>query len=561
MSASACWRQPRIVVAKSTLRKIGNGHPRIRGTNPAPTPYVSPEGPLLTHYVIRAPQSKKIHRRGLRLVLLSLLGFVAMSYNFLLAETVPAPSQNQIRLLTPGEMRSDYKRLRKMLEEVHPGLYRYSTKAQMDHVFNAGRAKLNRPLTSVQFWAVASETIAQIHCGHTKMDLDDHSKVVMADVRKFPLRVVLQGRRIIVLLNDTADDGSIRPGMEITRINGHSAAEIINIIEPTVPGDGDIETGRLHEIGNLFPQYYWLLFEQTNEFAVEVKDESGRRESVHLSGVTDAERRTNQNPVNAAIMKSIVRLRGWSPDNLSIRFLPGTDAAEIHIGHFVGDNFSDWVEKTFNTLQQKHTKILILDLRGNGGGEDKDVWTFLSFLVDKPVRYLDHVDVKTIAPSFQDQLGWSSDFVRILKERTVPNPQGGYLLTSQMLPALADQSPGDYPFRGQVFVLIDGGTFSGASDLSALLHHLKRATFIGEETGGGYYGNSSGKLPTVTMSASGLKLQLTLYGYWNAVLGDPGERRGTRPDVVVETNITSVVLGQDQQLDEALRLSGYGPFR
>ncbi len=89
---------------------------------------------------------------------------------------------------------------------------------------------------------------------------------------------------------------------------------------------------------------------------------------------------------------------------------------------------------------------------------------FLSFLVNRPFRYLDHEDVKTIAPSFPDHLGWSPDFAAILKERIIPNPHGGYLLTSQMLPGLAD--------------------------LSALLHHLERATFIGEETAGGYYGNS-----------------------------------------------------------------------
>jgi C-terminal processing protease CtpA/Prc len=115
--------------------------------------------------------------------------------------------------------------------------------------------------------------------------------------------------------------------------------------------------------------------------------------------------------------------------------------------------------------------------------------------------------------------------------------------------------------QGKVFVLIDGGSFSGAADLAALIHHLKRGTFIGEEIGGGYYGNSSGKLPTVTLPNSGLKLQLPLYGYWNAVAGDDGERRGTRPDYVVPTNLSTVLQGQDQQLNTALTLAGYSPVR
>jgi C-terminal processing protease CtpA/Prc len=366
---------------------------------------------------------------------------------------------------------------------------------------------------------------------------------------------------MMVLFNDTPDNETIRPGMEITKVNGHSAAAILRRILPLVPGDGDIETGKWNEISNIFAQYYWLAFEQSTEFTVEARNGSGLKVVAHLAGVTDSERRTNQNVANAAIRAKLKEQRGWSSDNLSMRFLCGGEVAEIHIGHFVGDNFSQWVETTFETLQQKQTGVLILDLRGNGGGEDKNVALFLSFLVNKPFRYLDHVDVKTITPSFQDQLGWSADFSTILKERTVPNPSGGYLLTAEMLPGLADQPPADHTFQGKIFVFIDGGSFSGAADLAALIHHLKRGTFIGEETGGGYYGNSSGKLPTVTLPNSGLKLQLPLYGYWNAVAGDDGERRGTRPDYVVPTNLSAVLQGQDEQLNTALKLAGCSPVR
>jgi len=458
--------------------------------------------------------------------------------------------------LTPAELQLDFDQMRSMLEEVHPGLYRYSTKASMDRMFQSERSKLNRPMTRPEFWTIASQTVSQIRCGHTKVSMDDASRDVMSEARKFPFRVLIENHRIKVLFNDTPDNKTIRPGMEITKVNNHKAAEILHRLLPLVPGDGDIETGKWNEIGNLFAQYYWLAFEQSTEFTVEARNSSGPRVFAHLPGITDSERRTNHNIVNDAIRAKLRELRGWSSDNLAMRFLYGGKVAEIHIGHFVGDNFSQWAKTIFETLQQKQTKVLILDLRGNGGGEDKYVSLFLSFLVNKPFRYLDHVDIKTITPSFQDQLGWSADFATILKERTVPNPSGGYHLTAQMLPGLADQPPADHTFQGSVFVLIDGGSFSGAADLAALIHHLKRGKFIGEETGGGYYGNSSGKLPTVTLPNSGLKLQIPLYGYWNAVAGDGDERRGTRPDYLVPTDISAVLKGQDQQLNTALKLAG-----
>ena len=41
-------------------------------------------------------------------------------------------------------------------------------------------------------------------------------------------------------------------------------------------------------------------------------------------------------------------------------------------------------------------------------------------------------------------------------------------------------------------MLIDGWTFSTAADVATVAHHKHLATFIGEERGGGYDGNTSG---------------------------------------------------------------------
>jgi hypothetical protein len=50
-------------------------------------------------------------------------------------------------------------------------------------------------------------------------------------------------------------------------------------------------------------------------------------------------------------------------------------------------------------------------------------------------------------------------------------------------------------------------------------------------------------------------MRLPVYGYWNAVPGYDGKRRGTLPDYVVKTRITTVLRGIDEQLDLALKLA------
>jgi len=61
-------------------------------------------------------------------------------------------------------MQADFDLMRHALEEAHPGLYRYSTKAEMDRGFDAQRAKLGRPLAKGEFEAVVAGC-AQRHAG------------------------------------------------------------------------------------------------------------------------------------------------------------------------------------------------------------------------------------------------------------------------------------------------------------------------------------------------------------------------------------------------------------
>ncbi|HSQ19116.1 MAG TPA: hypothetical protein VLR92_01955, partial [Blastocatellia bacterium] len=224
--------------------------------------------------------------------------------------------------LPPAETQADFDLMRWALEEAHSGLYRYSSKAEMGRVFDAERVRLTRPLTKVEFMAVLVETLAQIRCGHTGVTPDEATQKELAAARMFPIRVMIEGRRLMVLSNDTLDDQTIRPGMEILEIDGHKAADILSRILPKVPTDGDIETGKRVRLQIAFPRNYWLFVEQTSDFIVKVRDPNGKIVTSRLAGVTESERpkNSNQNPVNAELQSSSAKLRWWS-GNLALRFV------------------------------------------------------------------------------------------------------------------------------------------------------------------------------------------------------------------------------------------------
>ena len=460
--------------------------------------------------------------------------------------------------LTVAQMQADFDLMRHALEEAHPGLYRYSTKPEMDHLFDAQRAKLSRPMAATQFEVVVAETLASIRCGHTRMHWDPEMETAIRNGRTFPLRVMFEGKRLMVLLNQTSNDRTICPGMELISINGRAVADLIKQFWPVTYADGDIETAKRHDIAQDFAKDYWWLVGQPEDFTITARDTaSGKTVVAKLAGVTEAQRKANHNPVNGAMLAGLEKVRGGSYQKLLLRFLNESDIALIRIPLFIGDEFPRFIEQSFRTLHEKGTKTLIIDLRNNGGGEDNYGIMLVSYLTDKPFRYVHHTTIKTINWSFQDH--WdakplSAEQLGHIRECLIPNPAGGYFVTDKLQDSLGQRQPAQFPFRGKVFVLIDGATFSTAADFCAVAHHLHLATFIGEETAGAYCGNNSSTEPTVTLPNSNVRFGLPLCSSWNAV-GDEGNRRGTIPDYVAVTATADLLLGIDTQLELALKLA------
>jgi retinol-binding protein 3 len=99
-----------------------------------------------------------------------------------------------------------------------------------------------------------------------------------------------------------------------------------------------------------------------------------------------------------------------------------------------------------------HTDALIFDIRQNGGGQPAMVTMIASYLFDRPTHLIDIYNRK--------------------EDKTAQNWTLSYL-------------PGQRLVKQPVFVLTSKRTFSGAEEFAFDLKNQKRATIVGETTGGG----------------------------------------------------------------------------
>jgi hypothetical protein len=448
-------------------------------------------------------------------------------------------------------MQADFDLLRKSMEEAHGGLYRFASKQVTDARFDSYRKKIPAMKSSREFMSLMMQVLADTRDGHMRFALDENTQAAFARAKSFPFSVNIEDNRTMVLYNETAADTTIKPGTEILTINGQKTGELLRLIYAKLPADGYIETGKQKRLEQAFGAFYWLLIDSTDQFTLSARDRNGKTINTTFPGVSNSERNKNRNDnkVNAQVIANVAQLEG-SRENISLQFLRGNDIAYLRIRGFQGNDFYQQIDSVFKTVHNKKAKAFILDLRGNGGGTDQYGAWLVSKFVTKPFRYFDRIHLATLQPSFTS---FTESTLQDLRNGTVTDPKGGYLVTPKLHPGVGEQQPGEFPFTGKTYVLMDGNTFSTAADVTALMRHLTKAVFIGEESGGGFEGNTSGLNAQLVLPHSKLRLRIQMYEYWNAVtVTERG--RGTKPDHFIPKRITDLMNAVDAPLEQAIKL-------
>jgi hypothetical protein len=444
--------------------------------------------------------------------------------------------------LTAGQLQSDFQLARQALEEAHGGIYRYTTKAELDRVFDSAARKLDQPMEAIDFLRILAPAVAALRCGHTGVQLSPALKAEMEQALLLPLDVRLVRGRLYILRD--FDGAGKLAGREIVSINGVAIGSIIERLTAAAPGDGFIATGRAQRVARKFKEELFTQFGMQGKFTLGLRAASP--EMATLAGQT------------LAALKQASASR-YPQDQRPHRFAELSLLDEGKIARLQVFNFTDEEEddegavilkKAFEKIAASGAQTLLLDLRDNGGGEDRLGKLLYSYLVDTPFPYYEELTVKRASLSFAGHVEGSAVIpARMLMTR----PDG--LFSVQGHPNLGMQKPALPTFRGKVIALINGGSFSTTAELITQLHDKKHATFVGEESGGAYHGNSSGNGVALILPSSGLRVVIPLVTYKLAVSGAHANGRGVVPEVEAIPEIADYLSGEDVVLEKALRIA------
>jgi C-terminal processing protease CtpA/Prc len=442
---------------------------------------------------------------------------------------------------------ADFDLMRTALEDVHPGLYDFTSQEEMNRIFDGIRAELTRDMSEAEFFLLITPLNGQIGCGHTAVIPSTGMRRYISErTGLFPCDVRVVGGELFIYkcyVPEMQNPG----GLKIVAINGVPAKDLMERLTDAISADGRNMTSRYERLDRQMRFYYAMLIGTPDTFEVSLSEDNMHSESnriVELPAMAEAAIKTHPD---------YTRSRSNDSEPLTLEVVDGT--AVMTIRTFAeSDEYMTFLEHSFRKLQNEAVRKLVIDLRGNGGGEDEYGAALVAYLLDKPFRYYRSMTARLSQMEFRRHTDLTRAEFRKMREMVTTGEDGWLHVLPEHHSCLSEILPKEPGFQGRVLVMIDGGSFSATSEVAAMLHYHRRAEFVGEETGGRYTGNNSGYMTVLTLPETGIRVVLPFVKYSLAVEGYPHADRGVLPDYPVEPTIDDEIKGVDRVMMTALEL-------
>ncbi len=196
-----------------------------------------------------------------------------------------------------------------------------------------------------------------------------------------------------------------------------------------------------------------------------------------------------------------------------------------------GPKYEKFLEKSFKDIEKKEIKKLIVDVRGNGGGQLQS--SFMKYIVGSN-KFLGKYEFNKTFKRFTNRyLRKRTELYRNYKKssriiRRFKRKHPAY--DSELYTGYVDE---DLIFEGDIIVLTDEGTFSAASLLACHLKTLGKAKIVGQPAGGSFFCGNSGGLEMV-LPYTKFSVMINPFTFWSQLPLQEDPQAIKQPDMFIE---------------------------
>ena len=483
----------------------------------------------------------------------SLLSYLLFSYFILLPLFSQAQKEpyNPEKLFSPEELQEDLNVFWRHLQEVHPGLFTYTSQRELEIQLKDIRAQLTEPMTELAFFRLLSPILKPIGNGHTNIRVSDaFRKHHRTELLLFPLSVQWLDESLY-LFRDLSTEKKAPLGAKILRINGMQADSLFLAMRTHVTRDGYNLTGPNRSIAGSFRHWFSYLIGNPERFRLDLRLADSSPQTFEVAAelyptiIANYEERfaeqiaeSDKEPLlhyeieeDIAIMTIQTFSKGWAKSE--------------------GIKFPKFYEKAFGEIAEKGVKHLIIDLRSNGGGDPEPTIDLFGYLHPEPFTFYREISLITrnIPDNrlYKDKLFLQELLIpfRTKKEGDIYHVKG--IAGTKIYPPLSPR------FDGPVYVLINGSSFSATGEMTAILKEHDRVVFVGEEAGGNPVQNTSGIMLQLVLPHT--KLNVTNPAVlWKMNVSFENTGHGVVPDYPVSLTIEGLLARKDEVMEFTKKL-------
>ncbi|MFK7797907.1 MAG: S41 family peptidase [Aureispira sp.] len=427
-----------------------------------------------------------------------------------------------LKVYTPAALRQDLDFLEKQLQQKIPNWQVYHSTSAWERRFATVKTTLKSPLSTLEWYQRLNYVLEAVHEGHLTIGQANdvfYTGFATGKFKVLPLIVRGVGEQVYIWTN-LSNKEVLKQGDELLRINGRSIEDIRRQIFDHTLADGYIESSKQLFFQEEFAARYFWFVEAVDSFVLEYRP----------WGQTTPKTTTIAALTHLEMAKWMVERKLPRPSRrLGLEALFSCsfhdETALLTLRNFNTANWADY-DKTpasfyaqvFQRLRKNNIKNLIIDLRGNKGGNKDFVDAFLPYLWLQPRQ---------------------GTYRTLLYNN-------GYSVES----ILPNRNP--LYFKGQIYVLTDGKTYSTAALLAQYAVQYAGAISIGTETGSRLEGFAAGGHDMITLPNSQIKINLPNAWIQNRLLNTPNlANRGLLPYYKIEPTIDDLIKEEDVVLQKA----------
>lgn len=464
-------------------------------------------------------------------------------------------SYNFNKKFSPAQLQQDYELFENVLKESHPSLYWYLPKDSVDYYFKVGAGWLKDSLPEYKFRNVLSYVLAHLHCGHTSARASKAAAKYSDRTRSlmFPLNIKAWKDTVIVTSNFSRKDTNVMRGVLLKSIDSLPVSVIVDSMFEYLSADGYNTTHKYQTISNsdVFRTMYNYIYGLKSNIPIEYIDTAGVLKKTEVSLAPQLidtaairrkmEHRTTKKEKRKARLQSL----------RNIRMDTSLNAAFLQVNTFApGNKLRPFFKTAFKKIRENNIQHLVVDMRSNGGGNVMLSNLLAKYISGRPFKIADTlyaVKRKSRYRRYEENYFVNRLFLLFFTHKKT---DGYYHFTRYENKYFRPKKKNH--FKGTTYILTGGNTFSAATLFTKALIDQPQVIVVGEETGGGAYGNTAWLIPDVTLPNTKVRFRLPLFRL--VIDKNAHKGRGLMPEVEASPSVNAIRKNEDYKMNKVLEM-------